>query len=351
VGGGLRSISSSDDIGIIGLDGGQGGSGINITGGHSNDSPGGSGGNINVTAGHAEFSGTAGQVTLTGGTGYGSVVDGGTVTLKGGDHLFGHPNGNGGQVRINGGNTNSDSGVGGNIILTPGTGSGGSGINGIAQVVGSMTITGIVRASTFNAVGSAYQVNGVTVIDSNRNIFSGSSITASSFYGDGANLTGIASGGESNTFYSSKTFISTVTVYTDIEAYNKISGGTRTLSLTNPWQTFNTTTDGSCSGAIITTNVGRWSLIGKTLFVTLDAQCTSTGTNFRISLPFPAQNSVTTAGGCWLMDNGVWLLNFGSLATNAGSTGVDIYTAANNGNGFTALGTKRIICTFTAEIQ
>jgi len=40
----------------------------------------------------------------------------------------------------------------------------------ILFVVGNSSITGIVTASTFNAIGSAYQMNGITVIDSNKDI-------------------------------------------------------------------------------------------------------------------------------------------------------------------------------------
>lgn len=55
----------------------------------------------------------------------------------------------------------------------------------------SSTFSGTVTASTFNAVGSAYQMNGVTVIDHDKNI-TGSSVTASAFFGYGGNLTGVS---------------------------------------------------------------------------------------------------------------------------------------------------------------
>lgn len=55
------------------------------------------------------------------------------------------------------------------------------------------TFEGEVIASTFNAVGSAYQVNGVTVIDGQRNIVSPGSVTASGFFGSGVALTDIIS--------------------------------------------------------------------------------------------------------------------------------------------------------------
>lgn len=61
---------------------------------------------------------------------------------------------------------------------------------GSVLVSSNMIVTGNVQASTFNAVGTAYQMNGVTVIDSNRNV-TGASVTASSFFGNGANLSGV----------------------------------------------------------------------------------------------------------------------------------------------------------------
>lgn len=63
----------------------------------------------------------------------------------------------------------------------------------------SGVFTGYVQASTFNAVGTSYQVNNVSVIDSGRN-FSGvggtfsATVTASNFVGDGSGLTGLSAG-------------------------------------------------------------------------------------------------------------------------------------------------------------
>lgn len=65
--------------------------------------------------------------------------------------------------------------------VNPWTISGGNPANIVASspvvVNSSMTVFGVLQASTINAVGTAYQVNGVTVIDGSRNI-SGVNITA-----------------------------------------------------------------------------------------------------------------------------------------------------------------------------
>lgn len=51
--------------------------------------------------------------------------------------------------------------------------------------------SGTVYASTFNATGSVYQVDGVTVIDSNKNFITNSSVTASAFFGDASHLSNV----------------------------------------------------------------------------------------------------------------------------------------------------------------
>jgi hypothetical protein len=58
------------------------------------------------------------------------------------------------------------------------------------RVAGSAVFDSTVTASTFNAVGSAYMMNGVIVIDRNTNIISQSSVNASGFFGMSFNSTG-----------------------------------------------------------------------------------------------------------------------------------------------------------------
>lgn len=87
-------------------------------------------------------------------------------------------------------------------LLVPGQITAGSGIQG-----SSGTFSGQVQASSFNIVGTAYLVNGVTVIDGSRNVISGSSITTSGgFFGNGSGITGVTAGSVSAANVSAGTF-------------------------------------------------------------------------------------------------------------------------------------------------
>lgn len=76
---------------------------------------------------------------------------------------------------------------------------------GVFITSASLTVDKFVTASTFNAVGSAYQMHGLTFLDTGANLFASSgtfgsdilgasSVTASAFFGDGSHLTGISAG-------------------------------------------------------------------------------------------------------------------------------------------------------------
>lgn len=60
---------------------------------------------------------------------------------------------------------------------------------GTTTSVSAVTVIGTVTASGFNAVGTAYQINNVDVIDGERRVFA-STITATNFVGNGSGLTG-----------------------------------------------------------------------------------------------------------------------------------------------------------------
>lgn len=111
----------------------------------------------------------------------------------------------GGDAQFGTGATKSTFTATGNLLV-PGQITAGSGIQG-----SSGTFSGQVQASSFNIVGTAYLVNGVTVIDGSRNVISGSSITTSGgFFGNGSGITGVTAGSVSAANVSAGTFASGV---------------------------------------------------------------------------------------------------------------------------------------------
>ena len=121
---------------------------------------------------------------------------------------------------------------------------------GLGATMSSFTITGALIMAAQSSV---------TLSGSNGNIVAGASITASGFFGNGSALTGIA--GEANTYASSKTFTSSVsissTAFIGVEVSTQAAGaaGASVTALCRTARTFATGGGCSCSGGVALTGV------------------------------------------------------------------------------------------------
>jgi len=189
----FTSSAVSSSVSLLGPNGTLTPGTVFITGGAATVS--GNGGAVTITGGQSTAgSTTAGAVTLQGATGP-TISRGGIANVLGGNSggafagnakLLGGNNtstGLGGTAEIGGGN--STSGTKGSISFKIGGvekgifhANGWLGV-GVSTPVSSIQSSGTITASTFNAVGSAYQLNGVNFYDS------------TGFTGNGAGITGV----------------------------------------------------------------------------------------------------------------------------------------------------------------
>lgn len=161
--------------GLISLEGGTatGGPGgsVAVIGGDGGGAGVGSGGNIDLTAGNPDPASAfiGGSITLTG-TGGATTGDGGFVRLVGGDGGpgggadgglveflagdGGSAGGTGGQINLVAGDATGGVSNGGDIVLTPGAGFGG-GTSGAVIVNGKLTVTGLIDPTGMVFAGQA----------------------------------------------------------------------------------------------------------------------------------------------------------------------------------------------------
>ena len=86
-----------------------------------------------------------------------------------------------------------------------------------------LTSIGGTIMTTVNTTGLGIGTTPTQPLDVDGSIISNSSITASSFFGDGSNLTGITAGSETNTYTSSKTFTNDVQVQGNLLGLSSIT--------------------------------------------------------------------------------------------------------------------------------
>ena len=134
-------------------------------------------------------------------------------------------------------------------------------ITSVAVKIATATFGAGASQSSFTYTGALVMAaqSSVTLSGSAGNIVAGASVTASGFFGDGSALTGIA--GETNTYASSKTFTSSVsissTAFIGIEVSTQAAGaaGASVTALCRTARTFATGGGCSCSGGVALTGV------------------------------------------------------------------------------------------------
>ena len=225
---------------------------------------------------------------------------------------------------------------------------------------GYLTVTGTstIQGNGFSVGGSSFVVNGGAVgigtqspgtpLDVVGAINGTSSVTASAFFGDGSNLTGInglLTGGV-NTIYPKWTgantlgnsFASEVSSGVTISTNVSINGSLSLIGSANSWKSWTPTLIGWSAAPTCTYFYNK---IGR--MVTMQIDCTSWGTSNSIyvsfSLPFANIVRGGTCGISWSYDNGTFLTTPGRMyvasskvafTKNVGDLSNDQWTASGN---------------------
>ena len=205
-----------------------------------------------------------------------------------------------------------------------------------------------------------------TATGPNGNIVSGASVTASSFFGDGSQLTGIAAGGETNTFTaSSKTFNAAIQITTSATTAFTIGTSTLVVQLSgnigigksDPGFKLHMSSgvmmiDGT-SPSLRVNSIGSTDNGGISIVPT--QQTTTGGVGGTLTLTGGSPKAAGQVGGALTAAAGDGISNTGGVASLSGGQGSStngggaLTLSGGNGNGGNPIGAKLVLAAGTGS--